>query len=117
MNGNSGEAIVTVKDVTANPAPLGLLGFGMTTLLLNIHNTGYYELGSVILAMGIFIGGFLQVIAGVMEWKKGNTFGTVAFCAYGFFWLTLVALIVGPKYGIGEPSSPGLLGWFFFFWG
>ena len=117
MNGNSDGTIIKVKDVTANPGPLGLLGFGMTTLLLNIHNTGYYELGSVILAMGIFVGGILQVIAGVMEWKKGNTFGTVAFSAYGFFWLTLVALIVGPAYGLGEASSPGLMGWFFFFWG
>jgi hypothetical protein len=68
--------IIEMKDTTANPAPLGLLGFGMTTVLLNIHNAGFYELGPMILAMGIFYGGFAQIIAGIMEWKKNNTFGT-----------------------------------------
>ena len=93
------EEIIVIKDTTANPAPLGLLGFGMTTVLLNIHNAGFYELGTMILAMGIFYGGIAQVIAGIMEWKKGNTFGTTAFISYGFFWLTLVALLVMPKIG------------------
>ncbi|HQH12989.1 MAG TPA: acetate uptake transporter, partial [Candidatus Sumerlaeota bacterium] len=85
-----------VKDTTANPAPLGLLGFGMTTVLLNIHNAGFFELSPMILAMGIFYGGCAQIIAGVMEWKKNNTFGTTAFTSYGLFWLTLVGLIVMP---------------------
>ena len=78
--------MTTITDHTANPAPLGLLGFGMTTVLLNLHNAGFFELGSMILAMGIFYGGMAQVITGVMEWKKGNTFGTVAFTSYGLFW-------------------------------
>ncbi len=69
----------TIKDTTANPAPLGLLAFGMTTVLLNLHNAGFFELGSVVLGMGIFYGGLAQVIAGIMEWKKNNTFGTTAF--------------------------------------
>ena len=86
-----------IKDTTANPAPLGLLGFGMTTVLLNLHNAGFYELNTMILAMGICYGGIAQVIAGIMEWKKGNTFATTAFISYGFFWLSLVALIVLPK--------------------
>ena len=54
-------------DRTANPAPLGLMGFGMTTVLLNLHNAGVFELGSMILAMGIFYGGMAQVIAGIRE--------------------------------------------------
>lgn len=86
-----------IKDTTANPAPLGLLAFGMTTVLLNFHNAGFYELNSMILAMGICYGGIAQVIAGIMEWKKGNTFATTAFVSYGFFWLSLVALVVLPK--------------------
>lgn len=106
-----------IEDTTANPAPLGLLGFGMTTVLLNIHNTGYYALGAMILAMGIFYGGLAQVFAGWMEWKKGNTFGTVAFTSYGLFWLTLVALLVGPQWGLWEATSKGLMGWYFLFWG
>jgi uncharacterized protein len=51
----------------------------------------------MILAMGICYGGTAQIIAGIMEWKKGNTFATTAFISYGFFWLSLVALIVLPK--------------------
>ena len=90
-----------IKDSTANPAPLGLLGFGMTTVLLNLHNAGLYELNAMILAMGIFYGGIAQIIAGIMEWKKNNTFGTTAFASYGFFWLTLVGLLVMPKLGWG----------------
>ena len=70
------ETTTTIKDSTANPAPLGLLAFGMTTVLLNLHNAGYFELNSMILAMGLFYGGSAQVIAGFMEWKKGNTFAT-----------------------------------------
>jgi succinate-acetate transporter protein len=88
-----------IKDNTANPAPLGLLAFGMTTVLLNLHNAGFYELNSMILAMGICYGGLAQVIAGIMEWKKNNTFGATAFISYGFFWLSLVALVLIPKFG------------------
>ena len=94
-----------IKDTTGNPAPLGLLAFGMTTVLLNIHNAGFYEFNSMILAMGIFYGGMAQIIAGIMEWKKNNTFGMTAFSSYGFFWLILVALIVMPKLGLGEATS------------
>jgi hypothetical protein len=96
-----------IKDTTANPAPLGLLAFVMTTVLLNLHNAGYYELGSMVLAMGIFYGGIAQVIAGIMEWKKNNTFGTTAFISYGFFWLTLVALVDLPKQIVGVPATSG----------
>ena len=91
--------VTQIKDTTANPAPLGLLGFGMTTVLLNLHNAGCYELNSMILAMGICYGGIAQVIAGIMEWKKNNTFAATAFISYGFFWLSLVALIGLPKLG------------------
>ena len=90
-------ALTQIKDTTANPAPLGLLGFGLTTVLLNLHNAGFYELNAMILAMGICYGGIAQIIAGIMDCKKGNTFATTAFISYGFFWLSLVALIVLPK--------------------
>ena len=91
--------LAQIKDTTGNPAPLGLLGFGMTTVLLNLHNAGFYELNAMILAMGICYGGTAQIVAGIMEWKKGNTFATTAFISYGFFWLSLVALIGLPKLG------------------
>jgi uncharacterized protein len=96
---------VKITDLTANPAPLGLMGFGMTTVLLNLHNAGIYSLGGVILSMGIFYGGIGQVIAGIEEWKKGNTFGATAFTSYGLFWLTLVTIVLLPKLG---PDFAGL---------
>lgn len=114
-----GNNIVTasIKDMTSNPAPLGLLGFGMTTVLLNIHNAGFFPMSSMILAMGIFYGGIGQVIAGIMEWKKNNTFGTTAFTSYGLFWLTLVALIVMPKMGLAEAAAPKAMAAYLFMWG
>jgi succinate-acetate transporter protein len=93
------ESTMSIKDTTANPAPLGLMGFGMTTVLLNIHNAGFFPLDTMILAMGIFYGGIAQIIAGIMEWKKNNTFGTTAFISYGSFWLTLVGLLLMSKLG------------------
>jgi len=100
----------------ANPAPLGLMGFGMTTILLNIHNAGFFPIDSMILAMGIFYGGLAQVIVGIMCFKRGDTFGTTAFTSYGLFWLTLVGLIVMPKMGLA-PSPASFMGWYLALWG
>jgi len=111
------KAVTQIKDTTANPAPLGLMGFGMTTVLLNLHNAGAYGLGSMILAMGICYGGMAQVIAGIMEWKKGNTFGTTAFCSYGLFWLSLVALVIMPKMGLGAAPEETAMVAYLFMWG
>lgn len=109
--------VVTYSEVTANPAPLGLMGFGMTTILLNIHNAGFFELDAMILAMGIFFGGLAQMIAGIMEFKKNNTFGTTAFTSYGAFWLALVALNILPEMGYGEPAGSLSMASFLFMWG
>ena len=111
------ETTTQIKDTTANPAPLGLLGFGMTTVLLNLHNAGFYELNSMILAMGICYGGTAQIIAGIMEWKKGNTFATTAFISYGLFWLSLVALIVLAKLGWGAKSDDTAMAAYLAMWG
>ena len=102
-----------MENKLGNPAPLGLMGFGMTTVLLNIHNAGFFPVGTMILAMGIFYGGLAQVIAGIMEFKKGNTFGTTAFTSYGLFWLTLVFILM-----VKEPgTSAQFMGWYLFLWG
>lgn len=111
------ESITHVKDATGNPAPLGLLGFGMTTVLLNLHNAGWFELNTMILGMGICYGGIAQVIAGIMEWRKGNTFATTAFTSYGLFWLSLVATIVCTKLGWAAPSVPTAMGAYLLAWG
>jgi succinate-acetate transporter protein len=106
------------KDTLANPAPLGLMGFGMTTVLLNIHNAGFFpDVGSMILGMGIFFGGIAQIIAGILECKKGNTFGMTAFISYGSFWLTLVAMMVLPKLGLATAPPAGFVGCYLFMWG
>jgi uncharacterized protein len=111
------EILRSIRDTTANPAPLGLLAFGMTTVLLNLHNAGFFTLGSMILAMGIFYGGIAQVIAGILEWKKGNTFGTTAFTSYGLFWLSLVALLVMPKLGWWDSTENAGMIAYFIMWG
>jgi succinate-acetate transporter protein len=111
------ESITQIKDTTANPAPLGLLGFGMTTVLLNLHNAGFYELNSMILAMGICYGGLAQIIAGIMEWKKSNTFAATAFISYGLFWLSLVTLIVLAKLEWGAPSNDTAMAAYLAMWG
>ncbi len=111
------ESITQLKDTTANPAPLGLLGFGMTTVLLNLHNAGYYELNSMILAMGICYGGLAQIMAGAMEWRKNNTFAATAFISYGFFWLSLVTLLILPKLGWAAPASETAMAAYLALWG
>ena len=65
----------------------------MTTVLLNFHNAGFYELNAMILAMGICYGGVAQIIAGIMEWRKNNTFAATAFISYGAF-SSLVTMII-----------------------
>jgi len=113
-----------MSEKLANPAPLGLLGFGLTTVLLNLHNAGLFPLDTMILAMGLAYGGLAQVIVGAMEFKKGNTFGTVAFTSYGLFWWSLVALKVLPVVFPNAPAASGLvdptsmaMAAYFFMWG
>jgi len=100
----------------ANPAPLGLLGFGITTVLLNLVNAGAFPADTMILAMGLAYGGLAQVIVGIMEFRKGNTFGTVAFTSYGLFWWSLVLLLVLPQLsffsGFSAPSTAAMAAYF-----
>jgi succinate-acetate transporter protein len=109
--------VAATKEGIANPAPLGLCAFGATTVLLNLHNAGLFEMNSMILAMGIFYGGLAQVIAGIIEAKKNNTFGLTAFTSYGLFWLSLVALIVLPKTGWTSAPSEGAMVAYLIVWG
>ena len=110
-------AATIIRDTSANPAPLGLMGFGITTILLNLANAGFLAVASPVLVAGISIGGVAQLVAGVMEWKKRNTFGTVAFTAYGLFWLSLVALIVMPRFGLADAADRSGMAAYLFVWG
>lgn len=102
------------KSNIANPAPLGLLGFGMTTLLLNIHNAGFIPLSIVIIAMGFALGGTAQIAAGIMEFKKDNCFGATAFTAYGLFWWSLIIIWIKP-FGI-EVADAYSMGFYLGIW-
>lgn len=101
----------------ANPAPLGLMGFGMTTILLNLHNAGFCDLTAVVLSMGLFFGGLAQILAGLLEFKKGNTFGMTAFTSYGAFWLSLVGILLLPQLGLAQASDGETLGGYLALWG
>jgi hypothetical protein len=111
-----------MSEKTANPAPLGLLGFGMTTVLAQfVHNVRLGSVDGMILGMALAYGGLAQVIAGIMEYKKGNTFGTVAFTSYGLFWWSYAFLNILPNnyffgYFYQLPSSESLAA-YFFMWG
>ena len=100
----------------ANPAPLGLISFGMTTILLNEHNAGIFGLSVTILAMGIAIGGLAQIIAGIFELKQGNTFGGTAFTAYGFFWISLCIIWLNPGDKV-EAANGQTMGFYLMLWG
>ena len=107
-----------MKTKVANPGPLGLLGFGKTTVLLNLHNAGLLPLSIMIVAMGIALGGLAQIIAGVRELKQGNTFAGTAFTAYGLFWWSLVLIWVNPFAESGlESASKVAMGYYLLLWG
>ena len=105
-----------LKTKVANPGPLGLLGFGMTTVLLNLHNAELLPLSIVIVAMGIALGGLAQIIAGLRELCQGNTFAGTAFTAYGLFWWSLVLIWANPFKGIAAADATSM-GWYLLLWG
>jgi succinate-acetate transporter protein len=106
-----------LNDNTANPAPLGLCAFGMTTILLSVHNAGVTGLSSPILAMALFYGGIAQVIVGIMEWKKNNSFGMLTFGSFGFFWISFAAILMLPVLGLAKGPQPMELAVFLAVWG
>jgi len=101
----------------ANPAPLGLMGFGMTTILLNVHNAGFFPVSAMIMSMGLFYGGLAQVIAGYMSYKNGDTFSTTSFTSYGFFWISLVFTWMLPTMGATQATEASFMGIYLALWG
>ena len=81
---------------TANPAPLGLMGFGLTTVLLSSVNAGLLPAGGepVVIPLAMAFGGTAQIIAGIMEFRTGNVFGATAFTSYGAFWWWFALLVI-----------------------
>ena len=105
-----------LKTKVANPGPLGLLGFGMTTVLLNLHNAELLPLSIAIVAMGIALGGLAQIIAGVFELRNGNTFAGTAFTAYGLFWWSLVLIWLNPGMKV-DAADKISMGYYLLLWG
>jgi len=112
MDNAAAQTSVTLKDTTANPGPMGLMAFGMCTLLLNVALAGYAHIDSLLLMVEIFSGGLLQAVAGVLEWRKGNTFGCFTFVSAGFLWIELAGQLILPQTGIWHtgpaPVTEGL---------
>jgi uncharacterized protein len=111
------ETIADIKDKTANPTPLGFTGLGLSAVLLSLSYIGLFPVDSMIVAMAIFLGGFAQVFAGLMAWKKGSVFGGTAFCAFGLFWFSLAGLLLMPSLGWIEAPTPISLASYLFLWG
>lgn len=108
--------MTTTKENLANPGPVGLCGFALTTWLLSLINGGFFtaqEGVGLVLSMALAFGGIAQVIAGMFEFKKGNTFGFTAFISYGAFWWTWALFIIFFK---GE-TAPAFIGWYLCAWG
>ena len=112
---------MTLRDTTANSGALGLMAFGLTTVLLNVNNAGLIPMSGMILAMAAFCGGMGAVTAGLMEWKKNSTFGMTAFLLYGFFLLTFVGIHAFPKWigsaGLELGATSTALGYYLLAWG
>jgi len=107
----------------ANPGPLGLAGFALTTFVLSLVNAGVLSGGSdilVVVGLAVFYGGTAQLLAGMWEFRSGNTFGATAFSSYGAFWLSFAALLI-PGFGINFGSKTGpsgsAVGWYLIAWG
>lgn len=103
----------TMIEKRTNPAPLGLAGFGLTTILLSLVNAGVLPAAgeSVVLPLALFFGGLIQLIAGVMEYREGNTFGTTVFTSYGAFWIWFASMVILSNVGVlnlkGADSAVG----------
>jgi succinate-acetate transporter protein len=99
----------------ANPAILGLLGYGMSTVLLSLGNSGVYPVDGMVFAMAIFFGGAAQTLAASMLFKLGDTFGVTAFGGYSFLWLSFAFLNIGALNGWWTVTSVGV-GWYLIIW-
>nr|VFK62911.1 MAG: hypothetical protein BECKUNK1418G_GA0071005_102811 [Candidatus Kentron sp. UNK]VFK70659.1 MAG: hypothetical protein BECKUNK1418H_GA0071006_103511 [Candidatus Kentron sp. UNK] len=97
-----------------NPAVVGLAGFGLTTMLLQVHNLGWCDIGPIV-ALAFVFGGLAQMIAGFQEFKCGNNFGFSAFVSYGAFWIALGIIFILNHFNIYH-SSTSDVGWFLVCW-
>lgn len=98
----------------ANPAPLGLCAFALTTFVLSAANAKLFDGAGIFLGLAFFYGGLTQLLAGMWEFKVGNTFGATAFSSYGAFWLSLAASVKFNMIPSDHALAFFLLGWTIF---
>ena len=103
----------------ADPAPLGLAAFALTTFILSMFNAGLVSRGGepVVLGVALAYGGIAQLLAGMWEFRTGNTFGAVAFTSFGAFWLSFWALVTFFAADIPPADVGSALGLFLIAWG
>src|SRR5690242_16971404 len=91
---DSTDGVARVLPITADPGPLGLGAFALTTFILSMYNADLVGAGGkpVVLGVALAYGGLTQLLAGMWEFRTGNTFGAVAFSSFGAFWLAFWAL-------------------------
>ncbi|HLY36242.1 MAG TPA: acetate uptake transporter [Candidatus Limnocylindria bacterium] len=120
MPADRDEARVTATTVAkADPAPLGLAAFALTTFVLSFANAGIIggSSVSVVLALALAYGGLAQLLAGMWEFRNGNTFGATAFSSYGAFWLSYAAFVFWFAGGLKAADAPGAVGTYLLAWG
>jgi uncharacterized protein len=93
----------------ANPGPLGLSAFALTTFVLSAANANLIAAPNIVLGLALFYGGLVQLVAGIQEFRAGNTFGATAFCSYGGFWLAIGATFT-PAFGVLTAYKAAALG-------
>ena len=101
----------------ANPAPLGFIAVGLTIVFYGLFVAGLYGLNSMIFTLGIVYGGITLLIVSAMEYKNGNTFGTVAFGLYGIYWISDIVILIFAKLGWGIAPDTNSIAIFYFVWG
>ncbi len=112
-------AVPPAASPIADPAPLGLAAFALTTFVLSLFNAGLLpEAGEpIVFGLALFYGGIAQLIAGIWEFRNNNTFGATAFTSYGAFWLSFWAFQQFYVDAIPEAQRATVVGWFLFAWG
>ena len=105
------------KHTPANPAPLGFIAVGLTIVFYGLYVAGFYGLNSMIFTLGLVYGGITLLIVSAMEYKNGNTFGTVAFGLYGIYWISDILILIFAKLGWGIAPDANSISIFYFIWG
>jgi succinate-acetate transporter protein len=120
---STGSETTAAAPAIANPAPLGLSAFALTTFVLSAANASLFSAPNIVVGLAFFYGGIVQLVAGIQEFRAGNTFGATAFCSYAGFWLAFAVIFtptfnIIPAYVVGKDFGTALgyflLGWTIF---